>query len=1471
MSNSSASVCSASADDSFGPVVQNCRNGFDFTLTFEQSLFTILPASLLLLIAAFRLQRLWKGPLKVTGNALRLSKQLAIAILAMLQLALVGIWTSQNAAGRLRTVSIAASSVSFVASLVVGGLSYIEHSKSLRPSSILNTYTLASLVLDGAILRTMWLSHLSVALCAVFTASFAVKAVLVILEAQAKTPCPAGGRVYSPEQTSGIYSRGLFWWLTPLLVAGYRRLLKPLDLFALDESMSAALLNKRFWACWNKPTSSSSSSHRLSDVSSRQNSYRLVWACVRTLKWQLLAVVPARVCLLAFTICQPLVLNRFLDFLRDPSESVNHGYGLIGAYGLVYLGMAVTSSFYWHQQFQSVAMLRGFLVASIYSKTMEVSVSSGDDSAAVTLMSTDVEAIIRACREVHEFWANAIQVAVATWILSTHIGYAAAAPIVVSVVTLAATIATAPAAQKYQVSWVEGVQKRIGVTSAMLGHVKSIKMSGLTQKLSQTISDLRQSEMKAAVPFRVFNAITSAIAQVPLMIAPVVAFAMYTTIASKTGETLNATKLFAALSLIILLTNPLFFMFEVVYDMSAALGCFRRIEKYLCQAPRAEYRSLPQYSMSGPSSSNNSAAGNEKEEPATVSIKVQSASLGWKTEGEPTTATFTNINFNIAAGQLVMLVGPVASGKTLSNRRLSWCEQSPWLINETIRKNIICFTDFDETLYRRVLHACDIDKDLAQLSDGDQTIIGSKGAALSGGQKQRIALARAVYSRPQIALFDDVLSGLDNQTAKAVFRRLLSAEEGLLRTWGTTVVLATQSVALLSHADKIIALGDGKIVEMGTFDECREADGYVKSLLSTVVTDDNGEEAQLVTATDEDSLDTSTATKSKASEEEEDMRRQLGDWSVYSYYFGSVGMVLVGIMLFLQITWAFFSTFPTIWLKFWTDHNAEHPNQDSAYYLGAYAAFQVSGVLCFAVLIWFVLVPVASKSGINLHQRLLTTVMHAPLSLFTRTDIGSITTRFSQDIGLIDRNLPLALVVSLASLFTCVGKALLIASASWYIAISFPALILVFYYIQRAYLRTSRQLRFLDLEEKAPVYTHFLETLSGLPTLRAHSLTGQSITHSHTLIDRSQRPFYLLLLTQQWLTLVLDLTTAALALLVVGLAVHFRATVSIGLTGVSLVQLISFTESLKLLIQFWTSLETSIGAVARIKNFAAETVDEVDDDNLTRQLLPEPQPSAVFTPGWPHQGAIELRNVSASYSQPATEKDPIKALDSINLSIKPGEKVGIVGRTGSGKSSLLLALLRLLPLSSGTVTIDGVPTSSIPLLDLRAALIAITQEQFVLPGTVRENIDPFGTATTEAITSALTSLGLWDAIRDKGGLDGVFTESVLSHGQKQLFFLARAVLRRDVGRVVLLDEATSSVDAHTERMVQRLVRDEFRNHTVVAIAHRLETVADFDRVVVMDKGRVVEVGNPQSLLAQQKGGQFRKLWDASRRTDDRVG
>ncbi|KAK2021657.1 ABC transporter [Colletotrichum zoysiae] len=820
MTTSSPIGCSPTADDAFGPIVQDCRYGFDFTLTFEQCLFTILPASLLLLVAPLRLRYLGKLPRAVAGDALRLTKQAAIGILAVLQLVLVALWATHREAGRLRTVSVAASCASFAATVMFGGLSYIEHAKSLKPSSILNIYIFVSLVLDGAILRTVWLSHLSVAIAAVFSASFALKAAVMILEAKAKTRhLASAGRPCSPEETSGIYSRGLFWWLTPLLLTGFRRLLKPLDLFVLDESMSAAVLNERFWLYWNRWSSPPANQSGGPPPSHR---HRLIRVCISTLKWQLLAVVLPRIFLLGFTICQPLVLNRFLEFLQNPSEHVSYGYALIGAYGLIYLGISISSSFYWHKAFRSLSMLRGVLVAAIYSKTTELRVAPGDDSAAVTLMSTDVEAIIRAWRELHEFWANIIQIALATWLLSTHIGYAACGPIIVSVFALAATIFFAPAAQKYQIVWVEKVQKRIGITSAMIGHIKSIKMSGLTQKLSQTLADLRLAEMKAATPFRVVGAVTSAIAQVPLMLSPVVAFAMYTAIASKTGKPLDATKLFAALSLIILLASPLFWMFEVVLDMSAALACFHRIEKYLAEPPRIEYRSFSSIlepraqSTETDESSRGVQLQNLKHSELALGKKpsrgpaviMKTASLSWKSDSGP---ILKNLDFEVKEDRLVMLVGPVASGKStllqgllgelphvtgtieLSSHRVSWCGQSPWLINETIRKNIVCFSEFDTHLYQQVLKACDLEKDLAQLPDGDQTVIGSKGLALSGGQKQRVALARAVYSRPRIALFDDIFSGLDNQTADAVFQRVFSAERGILRAWGTSIVLATQS------------------------------------------------------------------------------------------------------------------------------------------------------------------------------------------------------------------------------------------------------------------------------------------------------------------------------------------------------------------------------------------------------------------------------------------------------------------------------------------------------------------------------------------------------------------------------------------------------------------------------------------------------------------------------------------------------
>ncbi|KAK1256135.1 hypothetical protein MKX07_008394 [Trichoderma sp. CBMAI-0711] len=1361
--NISAPLCAATADASFGPVVDAaCRDGFDFTLLFEQSIFVLVPASLLLLVAPLRLLKLRKAPVKVTDNVSRAIKLSVTACLAALQLVSIALWASHDGPARLNGVSVAAASVSFASSLMSCALSYHEHARSLGPSSLLNVFLLVSLLLDAAVLRTVWLSlsraAVSTAIQAVLTASFGLKMTLLVLEAREKSGHVAGRQALAPEETSGLYNRAVFAWVAPLLRTGFKRLLQPTDLFPLDEKMATSGLNERFWWYWRKAS-----------PSTQANRHRLILCCISTLRSALISVIVPRLALLAFTICQPLVLTRFLGFLNDETQPVNIGYGLVGAYGLVYLGIAATQALYSHQNGRCVTMLRGVLVSAVFARVTDVSVVAADDSAALTLMSSDVDVIGRAMREIHEFWANFLQVGVATWLLSKQIGYAAAGPIIVSVLSLVATLFVSPLAGKYQVGWLEKTQKRVGITSVMIGHIKSIKMSGLSKHLCTTIASLRAQEISASTPFRVVGAVTSSVAQIPLLLSPVLALAMFQGITAATGQVLDATRMFAALSLITLLAQPLFWVFEVVLDLSAAFGAFGRIQAFLVRATREEYRTVEGADMLGPSAAPGDEAGlielQTLRPPSTrassspriadayiAAIDVEHAMFAWSPERQ----MLRNISFSLNRGQFALLIGPVASGKTtllkgllgevshssgrvfLASSRLSWCEQTPWMLNQSIRDNIIGYSHFNQDLYDQTVKACELEEDLRQLPQGDLTVVGSKGLALSGGQKQRVALARAVYSQPRIALFDDILSGLDNATSQRIFKNLFSST-GLFRQRETTIVLATQTVEFLASADLIIALGhDDEILS-----ESKDGDAAPK-----------------------------VEYKAKQVEIKEDKRRQLGDSTVYKYYFGSIGKVFLVILLGIEIVWAFLQSFPTVWLKFWTDSNGQG-NDDSGYYLGAYAALQIIGVLWFALLIWF-----------------------------------------SQDIGILDRNLPLALVVTIASFFGVLARAGLLAASSYYVAISFPFLAALYYFLQRGYLRTSRQLRLLDLEEKAPVYTQFMETLAGVSTIRAFGWQKQAILKNHQLVDRSQKPFYLLIMVQRWLVLVLDLTTTALALLIVGFSVKLRGSVSVGLTGVSLVQLISMSETLNMLIQFWTSIETSIGAVARIKQFAEETPDE--------SLPGEDREVPAL---WPDKGHVVIRDLEASYD----ENGGIKALDGVTLDLKPGEK-----------SSLLLSLLRLLDPYSGTLTIDSIPLNTISRETIRSRLITVTQDQFVLPGTIRQNIDPSDSYTEEAIIDALHAVNLWTSIDSRGGLNATFEEDMLSHGQKQLLFLARAVLKKDF-------------NTH------------FRSHTVISIAHHLETMLDFDRVVVMDKGRVVEVGSPRELLQSAGNGKFKALWEANGR------
>ena len=569
--------------------------------------------------------------------------------------------------------------------------------------------------------------------------------------------------------------------------------------------------------------------------------------------------------------------------------------------------------------------------------------------------------------------------------------------------------------------------------------------------------------------------------------------------------------------------------------------------------------------------------------------------------------------------------------------------------------------------------------------------------------------------------------------------------------------------------------------------------------------------------------------------------------------------------------------------------------------------------------IFFVITPHVGKM---LHARLLRTVMYAPHSYFANTETGTTLNRFSSDMMMLDRQLPFALFQVFQSVFRLLSQGVLLCVVQPLITATLPFTFLVVYVIQKVYLATSRQLRFLDLEARALVNASFLETLEGVATIRAFGWQPQFIRDNVKKLDLSLRPAYMLTCIQRWLDLVLDLMVPGLAIGTIGLAIALKGTTTGGQIGIALNVVLQVNGLLLRLVQSWTRLETSLGALSRLRAFE-------------RDVLPEDKEGESQTPppAWPTQGALEFDNMSASYNPPNL------ALDHINISIHPGTKVGVVGRTGSGKSTLLLTLLRLVEMEGqGTLRIDGLDLRVLSRNAIRSRIVTVPQDpMLVMTETVRENLDITGAGhvSDENMSRVLERVHLWEvlvgriatakAARDaaaevdaamglkvapaevqagssggegngtispdestplfntkKEGNDGgegdykeddedeevVAAETPLdlpmrslplSQGQQQLFSLARAILMRPSrGKVVLLDEATSNVDGETDKLMQRLVREEFRDHTVITVAHRLDTIMDSDLVMVLEAGRLIEAGTPEDLRGNQ-GGAFRAL------------
>ncbi|GAD97261.1 multidrug resistance-associated protein, putative [Paecilomyces variotii No. 5] len=714
-----------------------------------------------------------------------------------------------------------------------------------------------------------------------------------------------------------------------------------------------------------------------------------------------------------------------------------------------------------------------------------------------------------------------------------------------------------------------------------------------------------------------------------------------------------------------------------------------------------------------------------------------------------------------------MIVGPVGSGKSaliksilgemavkkgsihVPFRDIVYCPQIPWIVDDTIWHNITGGTEFNAAWYNFAVSACGLSDDFQSIPAGDMHVAGSRGASLSGGQKQRVALARAVYSRLPVLLLDDIFNGLDSKHS------------------------------LLPYSDRIIALDHGAVVYRGSYEDLvdQTSDAIMKNLIlpQEEMTRPDTDKAPA----EEIRCDTANySSDSNQRKRDLDFSRRDGNWEVYKYYIRSAGPWISAVFVASFIVSTFLSTFSTLWIQWWSDSNAKEPNEKVGWYLGFYTAFTVVGILSFFLGCYLLLIHIISDTALTLHTDLLKATLKAPWHFFQTTDAGTMTNRFSQDMDLINMKLPLWLVNTVANVALTIMKLILLCVVGKYMAVTFPFLVTTFVLIQFIYLRTSRQVRLLDIEAKALLYAHFAETIDGINPMRAFGWQGNFQLECNRRLNLSQRPFYMLLCLQQWLNLVLDLVIAAVAVVLMAIATSVRNRFSAGGMGVALNLVLSLNQILVHAIQSWTQLETSIGAVSRVHSFKKDT--PCEDADM------ESPPTAQE---WPTEGAVDFDNLTVTYQ--STDQHPI--LKNLTLRIKPGEKLAICGPSGSDKTSVIMTLLQMTKVKSGSVSIDGRDLASIQPSDIRSRLNVIPQDPYFVPGTIRLNIEPHAVASDAEILRAVKKVGLWKQIQMNGGLDGDLNASNWSMGERQLLALSRALTSRSP--ILIFDEATSKYAA----------------------------------------------------------------------------
>ncbi|XP_062988537.1 ATP-binding cassette sub-family C member 2 [Elgaria multicarinata webbii] len=1210
----------------------------------------------------------------------------------------------------------------------------------------------------------------------------------------------------------------------------------------------------------------------------------LMVTVIRSFSGNVLKTVAFKVVHDALVFVSPQLLKLMVNFVSDPNAYIWQGY----LYAVLLFVTALVQSLCLQQYFQmcfELGMgLRTVLMAAIYKKALVVSNITRKESTVgetVNLMSVDAQRFMDFTNFAHQLWSAPLQIVLSIVFLWEELGPSVLAGIGVMVLLIPINALIVTKARSIQVKNMKYKDERMKVMNEILNGIKILKLFAWEPSFQKQVERIRARELKGLLHFAYLQAVSIFFFICAPFLVSVAAFAVYMMVDE--NNVLDAQKAFTSISLFNVLRFPLTMLPMVLSSLVQVNVSTGRLERYL-----------------GSEDLNTSAI---RHDPSPgCAVIFSEASFAWEQDSD---ATIRDINLEIPHGCLLAVVGSVGSGKSslvsamlgeMENIKghisiqgsVAYVPQQAWIQNATLKDNILFGSPLNEARYQEVIEACALLADLQLLPGGDLTEIGEKGINLSGGQKQRVSLARAVYNNADIYLLDDPLSAVDAHVGRHIFDKVLGPE-GLLRH--KTRILVTHSLSFLAHVDDIVVLVAGAVSEQGSYSTLLTNGEAFAQLLNTYgnqqdslpeeeATVGMGEEVDLEgdpePGAEEVPADVVTMTqKSEASVQQRNFSRSLSinsnvshqgklkekkpmteikgqrlidkeameigkvKFIMYLRYLRAVGWGLTTWIIFGYVAQAIALLGSNLWLSDWTNDASHYQNQtypaaQRDKRIGVYGALGISQALFLLMAILFSTRGAIRASRV-LHAQLLHNILRVPMGFFDSTPTGRIVNRFAKDIFTVDENIPMSFRSWLNCFMGIVVTLLIICLATPFFAIVMLPLGILYFFIQQFYVATSRQLRRLDSVSRSPIYSHFSETVSGLSVIRAYGHQERFLQHNEKIVDINQKSVYSWIVSNRWLAVRLEFVGNLVVFFAALLAVFSKDTLNSGIVGLSISSALNVTQTLNWLVRMTSELETNIVAVERVHEYT-EVANEAPWETAQRP------PS-----NWPSNGEISFIDYQVRY-RPELEL----VLDGITCDIKSTEKVGVVGRTGAGKSSLTNCLFRILEAAGGKILIDGVDIATLGLHNLRQKLTIIPQDPVLFSGSLRMNLDPFDQHSDEEVWRALELAHMKSYVLGlPEGLSHPVSEAGenLSVGQRQLLCLARALLRKS--KILILDEATAAVDMETDHLIQETIRSEFSNCTVLTIAHRLHTIMDSHRVMVLQAGKIVEFGSPEQLLQQQ--------------------